>query len=564
MAFVNRIFFVFFALCGSFLFGEDSKKSIESNLQDSKQTSKNMKSNNEDSIRLAEITKDSKENIESSLKKDSISLAENKNIESNSQDSIKMIDVQKNSIKSPKNIESKSQNTKDSKDSINHNLQDFQYKNIESSLQNAKDSTNFMHNIDSIKLAQNSKSQDLINPKENIESNPQKDSTNTESNAQDSIKIAQNIESKNPKDSKESIESKNTKDSKTDSKNNIESNPKDSKETTESKNTKDSKTDSKENTESNNQDSIKITQNTESQNTQDSIKTTQNIESKPKKQKKPKKPKQTEPMFPLLNKEKKEELYHDGYLNAQDIPAAPTPLNKLSKLPLEEWRDTYMIYLYNFTPMYQSNYWRNEAKIQISFRVPMVRNIFKSGGILYVALTDTFFFQLFNESASSPVRDNDFQPEILYTYPMNIQFWGGALTEITTGWRHISNGEVGERSRGSDRWTIKAIWQSKHWGVDVESGFPVRHYEENPDIYKYIAGLDLKIYMRYGNHLADITFSNIVRKKAFFRGNLRLSYTYKYSQYVGLYIQYFIGNNDYLYEYNSFGHRIGAGFRFVR
>lgn len=41
---------------------------------------------------------------------------------------------------------------------------------------------------------------------------------------------------------------------------------------------------------------------------------------------------------------------------------------------------------------------------------------------------------------------------------MNVVFWGGTLTELTTGWRHISNGEINiehggaaDRNRGSDR-----------------------------------------------------------------------------------------------------------------
>ncbi|WP_285819230.1 phospholipase A [Helicobacter bilis] len=280
--------------------------------------------------------------------------------------------------------------------------------------------------------------------------------------------------------------------------------------------------------------------------------------------------------YPLLDKKSKDELF--GTINTAEIPdAIPAPLTTKALLSVEDWRDTYFIYLYNFTPMENPLHIPNELKGQISFRVPLSRNIFKSGGILYFAFTDTFFFQVFNEKASSPVRDNDFQPEFLFTYPMNVVFWGGTLTELTTGWRHISNGEIDiaqggltDRSRGSDRWIFKARWTTKHWGVDMEAFAPVRFYPENPFIYKYLGSLEIKMFMRYNKHLADATITGLLRyfqpgkKIDSLHGGLRLSYTYKLNPYYGVYIQYFVGYGDYLYEYDKMGHRIGIGVRFVR
>lgn len=281
--------------------------------------------------------------------------------------------------------------------------------------------------------------------------------------------------------------------------------------------------------------------------------------------------------YPLLHKESKDELF--GTISTAEVPdAIPAPLTTKALLNVEDWRDTYFMYIYNFSPMENPNYIPNELKGQISFRVPIVRNIFKSGGIFYFAFTDTFFFQVFNEAASSPVRDNDFQPEFLFTYPMNVTFWGGTLTELTTGWRHISNGEINiehggvtDKSRGSDRWIFKGRWTTKHWGVDMEMFFPVRFYPENPFIYKYLGSLDVKIFMRCNKHLADATISGLLRVlqpgerlNKRIHGGLRLSYTYKLNPYYGIYMQYFIGYGDYLYEYDRLGHRIGIGVRFIR
>lgn len=400
---------------------------------------------------------------------------------------------------------------------------------------------------------------------------------------------AANIESKLDSKKKQiTTESKTqTNSNNTDSKN-IESNLKDSKNTSlkitqnaesnaqiESKEQKDSKTlhppnittDSTLNIESKTQADSK---NTESKAQADS----KNTESKdPKAITLPTNPYTAE--FPLLDSKNREKLYDNPYLDSQ-APVTPQALNPLTLLPLEEWRGTYTTYMYNFTPMYNPQYFPYEMRFHLSFRSPLIRNLFNSGGIFYFAFTTNFFFQLFNEKASSPVRDMDFQPEFLYTYPMNLHFWGGTLIEITTGWRHISNGEIDkaqggtmDKSRGSDRWILKAIWRTKHFGVDFECFFPVRFYPENPHIYRYMGAADLKLFLRYDKHLADATFQGLfanflLNDYSRWYGGLRLSYTYKFSSYVGVYVQYFVGYGDYLYEYNTFGHRIGLGLRFVR
>lgn len=264
--------------------------------------------------------------------------------------------------------------------------------------------------------------------------------------------------------------------------------------------------------------------------------------------------------------------------------AIPSPKDSSAFLWFENWRDTYFLYVYNFTPMRNPQYLRGEMKGQVSFRVPIIPKFFSENWIFYLAFTDTFYFQLFNEKASSPMRDNDFQPEFLLTYrPKSDSMQGDKfnLTEITFGWRHISNGEVDKaqggvanRSRGSDRFIIKARFSNKHLGLDMEAFVPTRFYKENPDIYKYIGSFEAKVNMRYGDHLADFGIGgllgiaqppyNITKKHKHPTPYFRTSYTYKINEYYGLYAQYFVGYGDVLYEYNSYAHRIGLGIRFVR
>ena len=114
-----------------------------------------------------------------------------------------------------------------------------------------------------------------------------------------------------------------------------------------------------------------------------------------------------------LDKKSKDELFGREIKNRR-ADAMPTPLTRRLSI-FRNSRDTYFIYLYNFWHLYGKStpYIPNELKGQISFfKVPLSEEYFKSGGILYFAFTDLFFFQVFLMKIA-PVRDNDFQPEFI-------------------------------------------------------------------------------------------------------------------------------------------------------
>ncbi len=60
-----------------------------------------------------------------------------------------------------------------------------------------------------------------------------------------------------------------------------------------------------------------------------------------------------------------------------------------------------------------------EVKFQISFMFPVVHNIFKDNGSLYVAYTNRSFWQLFDDDLSSPFRETNHEPEIWLQFTSN-------------------------------------------------------------------------------------------------------------------------------------------------
>ncbi|WP_104740278.1 phospholipase A [Helicobacter bizzozeronii] len=301
-------------------------------------------------------------------------------------------------------------------------------------------------------------------------------------------------------------------------------------------------------------------------------------------------------------------------------PKKPKKVNILSDfakkyLDIMEYRGTYfMPFYHSFTPIYQwyfpsiNRYQSTEFKFQVSFRVPVIRHFLFTTGTLYLAYTQTNWFQIYNNPQSAPMRMVNYMPELIYVYPLNIPFFTekmGRLSEFWIGWQHISNG-IGGRQ----------CYQPFKNGnpTDAFPGTPVHITEENKQIIVQQGGLDggcrsvsagqrpvfkltwqkggLKIrvaywpyipynqsnpnlidFMGYGNALIDYRrgrhhfemriydiFTQYWRYKRW-HGAIRIGYTFRISRFVGLYMQYFNGYGDGLYEYDVFSNRFGIGIR---
>ena len=75
-----------------------------------------------------------------------------------------------------------------------------------------------------------------------------------------------------------------------------------------------------------------------------------------------------------------------------------------------------------------------EVKFQISFMFPVVHNIFKDNGSLYVAYTNRSFWQLFNEDdLSSPFRETNHEPEIWLQFDTDYKVLGLTNRLMTFG-----------------------------------------------------------------------------------------------------------------------------------
>lgn len=249
-----------------------------------------------------------------------------------------------------------------------------------------------------------------------------------------------------------------------------------------------------------------------------------------------------------------------------------------------EHEGTYFVYSYSLPPfgIYGNNL-PGELKFQLSFKVPLWRGAFWSKGSLFFAYTQTSWFQQFNFRYSNPIRDSNYKPSILYSYPTDWKLFGGKIKELRISYLHFSNGIGGNeclrdsngnsltpeecRSRSMGNRIIfellweKAVFKNGKFGVHITAWPYIPRRRDNLDIGLYMGYANARLYYKHKKHFAELHVAPIISDYTQYHGSLQLGYAYAISDFVALYGQYFYGYANSLYEYNIPTHRVGVGLR---
>jgi phospholipase A1 len=220
-----------------------------------------------------------------------------------------------------------------------------------------------------------------------------------------------------------------------------------------------------------------------------------------------------------------------------------------------------------------AGYRKVEAKIQLSLRTKLVQSLVLPDSDLWFAFTQQSLWQVWNTDASSPFRNTDYEPELIYMVPVP-----QGLRALPGGWQwryaslalaHQSNGQADPLSRSWNR-----VWL----GAGVERGDVsllarvLRRIQEpraddnNPDLTDYRGRAELQLNWTPGLATASLSYRNSLRRLD--RGSLQLEWTYPVydDQPNGLrwYVQAFTGYGETLTDYNFRQSSIGFGLTFLQ
>jgi len=236
------------------------------------------------------------------------------------------------------------------------------------------------------------------------------------------------------------------------------------------------------------------------------------------------------------------------------------------------------------------DYKDTEAEFQISFKKQLSYNFFGWHEFLFVAYTQTVWWQLYVKS--SPFREMNYKPEIFIGVPTSKTLdekYG--LKAIRYGYLHESNGQDGYRSRSWNRLQMTGLWQwnnlflaTRVWYRIPEklksnnyyngNGFkkdgtetdPHEVGDDNPNIEKYMGYGDIKLHYLYGKHQFASMFRYNFGAGGKQRGAVEFNWSYPFfhSKNMFWYTKIFNGYGESLIDYNRNVTKASFGFSFSR
>lgn len=202
-----------------------------------------------------------------------------------------------------------------------------------------------------------------------------------------------------------------------------------------------------------------------------------------------------------------------------------------------------------------------EAKFQISFKIPVIRNMFDNRVHLWIGYTQVAYWQVYNSKNSSPFRETNYEPEIMLDIEQNTKIFGLTLTHIIPAFNHQSNGRSDPISRSWNRIMTNFVFERGNFVLSLKPWYRI------PEDKKDDNNRDIDDYLGYGDYIAaykydDQVFTMLLRnnfKSDNNRTSVELDYSVPVTKRMKLYVQYINGYGDGLINYNYREHTIGLG-----
>ncbi|MDZ7768131.1 MAG: phospholipase A [Woeseiaceae bacterium] len=200
---------------------------------------------------------------------------------------------------------------------------------------------------------------------------------------------------------------------------------------------------------------------------------------------------------------------------------------------------------------------REEAKFQVSFKLPVTHDLLVPDSTLFFAYTNQSWWQLYNTEFSSAFRESDHEPELFVRHFGGPNFGSFRVAGWDLGFAHQSNGRPTQLSRSWNRVFANVALDAGDLSVSVKAWYRLpedANTDDNPAIYQYLGYGEFRaLYTPNRN-----TFGLMLRQGTE-EGAVELTWSYPLSSFLRLYASYFNGYGESLLDYDHHLERIGIG-----
>jgi phospholipase A1 len=199
---------------------------------------------------------------------------------------------------------------------------------------------------------------------------------------------------------------------------------------------------------------------------------------------------------------------------------------------------------------------RVELKFQLSFKIKLLQDISPQHADLWFGYTQQSNWQAYDLKASSPFRDNNYQPELMGVIPVGFQLLGMRARFVNFGLVHESNGQTLSLSRSWNRFYAQLGMENGNFALSARLWKQLGSNEDNPDIVDYMGHGDVGGTYRRNGHEFSVSARRNFRTG---RGAVRAGWAFPLNTHIKGYLQAFSGYGHSLIDYNHSQTTLGIG-----
>jgi phospholipase A1 len=202
-----------------------------------------------------------------------------------------------------------------------------------------------------------------------------------------------------------------------------------------------------------------------------------------------------------------------------------------------------------------------ETKFQLSFKTKIVQGLFNRKGDIWLGYTQKAHWQVFNVKLSRVFRELNYEPEVIFMYPISFSFWKGKFKAAGISLNHQSNGKDLPTSRSWNRIIFYLGYENGNWLVTLRPWLRLKDDEdENPYITKYIGNGEINASYTYNRHQFYTIVTHPFNHLKY--GSIQLNYVFPLKGHLRGHVQLFEGYGETMIDYNHHQTTLGIGVSF--
>lgn len=223
--------------------------------------------------------------------------------------------------------------------------------------------------------------------------------------------------------------------------------------------------------------------------------------------------------------QKEERNYNKGVANSIDRIWELTSEYKRGTFKISEYQPIYVIpFKWTDNPNRQpislnpnrpipeyKDFQNIETEFQVSLKSKIIQGMFSGKGDLWIGFTQVSYFQIYNTKLSRMFRETNYEPEVIFTYPLNLSAGDFKMKMIGLSLNHQSNGKEEVNSRSWNRLILMGAFEYKNWTMETKFWYRLsedRAEDDNHHIEKYIGKSEFQFSYQTRKYIFVFTHRN--------------------------------------------------------